>query len=67
MLIREASKIIRIIMANLLPPDHIADLPEVEPAQPELAPEVPELAPPVPDHEIEDPEEDPEMRIQPNK
>ncbi|GJU05571.1 putative reverse transcriptase domain-containing protein [Tanacetum coccineum] len=47
-------------MANPLPPDHIVDLPEVEPAQPELAPEVPELTPLVPDYEIEDLEEDPE-------
>ncbi|GJY70595.1 hypothetical protein Tco_0474298 [Tanacetum coccineum] len=46
-------------MENPLPPDHIADLPEVEPAQPELASAVPEPAPLLPDHVPNFPKEDP--------
>ncbi|GKF42342.1 hypothetical protein Tco_0125684 [Tanacetum coccineum] len=40
-------------MANPLPPGHIADLPEVEPAQPELSLAVPDLAPLHPDHVLD--------------
>ncbi|GKD05846.1 hypothetical protein Tco_1180820, partial [Tanacetum coccineum] len=33
-----------IIMVNVIPPDHVDDLPEVEPNQPDLAPAIPEHA-----------------------
>ncbi|GJT70284.1 putative reverse transcriptase domain-containing protein [Tanacetum coccineum] len=57
-----------IIMANPLPPGHIADLLEVEPAQPDLSLAVPNLAPLHPDHvpdfsevdPVEEPEEEEE-------
>ncbi|GJV37898.1 putative reverse transcriptase domain-containing protein [Tanacetum coccineum] len=58
-----------IIMANLPPPDHAADLPDDEPVQPEPAPIIPDHAPAQPegyvgdddmeDDEEEDPDEDP--------
>ncbi|GJT58872.1 putative reverse transcriptase domain-containing protein [Tanacetum coccineum] len=34
----------KIIMVNVFPPDHVDDLPEVEPNQPDLAPAIPEPA-----------------------
>ncbi|GJR96797.1 hypothetical protein Tco_0268971 [Tanacetum coccineum] len=61
---------VKIIMANLPPPDHAADLPDDEPVQPEPAPIIPDHAPAQPegyvgDDDMEDekeegPDEDPE-------
>ncbi|GJU98132.1 hypothetical protein Tco_1327403 [Tanacetum coccineum] len=62
---------LQIIMANLPPPNHAADLLEDEPVHPESAPIVPEHAPVQPERylsdveEEEDPEEEPEERLEP--
>ncbi|GJW57770.1 putative reverse transcriptase domain-containing protein, partial [Tanacetum coccineum] len=57
--------IVKIIMADLLPPNYVADLPENEPVHPKPAPIIPDPAPVQPngylsDMEVEDEEEDPE-------
>ncbi|GJQ96492.1 hypothetical protein Tco_0007631 [Tanacetum coccineum] len=36
--------LLHIIMVNVFPPNHVDDLPEVEPNQPDLAPAIPEHA-----------------------
>ncbi|GJS45270.1 hypothetical protein Tco_0595391 [Tanacetum coccineum] len=45
----------KIIMANVIPPDHVDDLPVVEPNQPDVVPVIPE---PVLVDEDEDPKEE---------
>ncbi|GKG36940.1 hypothetical protein Tco_0447113, partial [Tanacetum coccineum] len=47
-----------IIMVNVFSPDHVDDLPEVEPNQPNLAPAIPE---PALVNENEEPEEEEEF------
>ncbi|GJS41075.1 hypothetical protein Tco_0566118 [Tanacetum coccineum] len=49
---------LKIIMANIFPPDHVNDLPEVEPNQPDLAPAI--LKPALVD-ENKEPEEEEEF------
>ncbi|GJZ18998.1 putative reverse transcriptase domain-containing protein [Tanacetum coccineum] len=49
---------VEIIMVNVFPPDHVDDLPEVEPNQPDLAPAIPE---PALVDENEEPEEEEEF------
>ncbi|GKE51016.1 hypothetical protein Tco_1486172, partial [Tanacetum coccineum] len=66
-----------IIMANLPPPDHAADLPNDEPVQPEPAPIIPYHAPAQPEgyvgdddmeeDEEEDPEEEPIEHVVPDQ
>nr|GEY00207.1 hypothetical protein [Tanacetum cinerariifolium] len=46
-------------MVNVFPPDHVDDLPEVEPNEPDLAPAIPE---PALVHENEKPEEEEEFK-----